>query len=192
MNAKTQVQRDADAEIDRRHRAASEPESATNSQVFTYPDGSQRVGLPPFPKESPLEQDLRTKNEESATPTPMHIPHGMKTSGEPAPAENGTSVTVDQFKARVKQQVESDVTSGKDPATPNPTTASDKPELANVTTADALQAASEPVTAEDLAKIAVNIKPDVEATPEQIEAAALQVARETKGVIPDAKASKKK
>jgi len=27
------------------------------SEVHTYPDGSQRVGEPPFPKLSPLEQE---------------------------------------------------------------------------------------------------------------------------------------
>lgn len=154
-------------------------------EVHTYADGSQRVGCPPFPKESPLEE-IGGDNQPSANPG-MHIPQGVKTSGSAAPAE-GTQVTAEQFRARVERQVESDVMSGKSPDTPNPTTASDKPELAGV--AQVVEGKN-PANPADLKSLVSGVKPDVKATKEEIDAAATQVARETAGLVTDGKKAKK-
>lgn len=154
--------------------------------VHTYADGSQRVGTPPFPKLSPLEE---VGGDGTPTARPgMHIPQGVKTTGAVAPAE-ATNVTEKQFRARVEQQVNADVLSGKSPDTPNPTTASDKPELAG--TANVVDG-KDPANPADLKALASGVKPSVDATQEEIEAAATQVARETGGlVVADKKATKK-
>lgn len=160
--------------------------------VFTYPDGSQRVGTPPFPKLSPKEEADRAANEPGPGATPMYVPKGFKTEGEAAPAES-TALTADQFKAKVEQQVESDVAAGKDPNTPNSTTSSDKPELVGTVPVEDGVEGLDPSDPKDLDKLAKGVKPDVKATDEQIRAAAVQVARETKGVITtktDAKSKK--
>lgn len=148
--------------------------------VHTYPDGSQRVGTPPFPKLSPTEELAKAANEPGPGATPMYIPKGFKTEGEAAP-QNPSGLTAEQFKEKVAQQVESDVISGKDPQTPNPTTSSDKPELAGVVPTEG--EGLDPADPKDLEKLASGVKPDVDATDEQIKAAAVQVARETKGVV---------
>lgn len=168
--------------------AADVAEGTGATEVHTYPDGSQVVGVPPFPDKSPLEQVA----DEKRRATPMIVPTGMKQSGE-VPAAAAPSADLDALKERAEEQLTSDVLSGKDPLTPNPTTASDKPELAGetgVVTADQLEdgtvaaAAAEP-TAEELATIASQIEPkgDIEATDEQKAAAVTQVARETKGPV---------
>ena len=158
----------------------------TMNQVHTYPDGTQVVGMPPFPAKSPKEEAT-----EAAAPIPrMHVPQGVKQTGEADAVD--TSTTREQFEAKVAQQLKADVMSGKDPETPNPTTDSAKPALANVVTADQVENAYIEPTAEDLEKLAHSIKAEgVDATEEEKEAAVLQVARETKGPIP-AKASKAK
>lgn len=136
----------------------SEP---TRNETHTYPDGSQRIGTAPFPKESPLEVQAAAK------------------------AEEDSRITGEALVARAEQQLTSDVMSGKDPETPNPTTDSAKPALANVITADQLETAmtAEP-TADDIARIAKQIEPEgnIDATAEQKEAAVVQVLRETKGL----------
>lgn len=154
-------------------------------EIHTYPDGSQRVGAAPFPAKSPLEEAGGTG--ESAIKPGMHIPQGVKTSGATAPAE-GTNVTTAEFRARVEQQVAADVLSGKSPDTPNPTTASDKPELAGVA---AVVDGKDPGNPDDLKALTAGVKPSVKATKEQVEAAATQVARETAGLVVDAKKGKK-
>lgn len=162
---------------------------AESPTVHTYPDGSQRVGTPPFPKLSPLEESARAANEPGPGATPMYVPKGFKTEGEAAPAA-ATGLTADQFKAKVEQQVESDVSAGKDPNTPNSTTSSDKPELVGTVPVEDGVEGLDPANPKDLDKLASGVKPDVKATDEQIRAAAVQVARETKGVI-TAKTDKK-
>lgn len=157
-------------------------EKVDGPTVFTYPDGSQRVGTAPFPKESPLEESAKAANEPAPGATPMYVPKGYKTEGEAAPAES-TALTADQFKAKVEQQVESDVAAGKDPNTPNSTTSSDKPELVGTVPVEDGVEGLDPSDPKDLDKLAKGVKPDVKATDEQIRAAAVQVARETKGVI---------
>lgn len=150
------------------------------NEVHTYPDGTQVVGTPPFPKESPKERSVTGADGEM--PRPMHVPPGRPTSGEAVSQAGPNSAEV--FKERVEQQLQADVASGKEPGTPNPTTASDKPELADVAHPDELDGGTlAPLSEDDIAKAAkgVNVKG---ATEEQKEAAALQVARETKGVIP--------
>jgi hypothetical protein len=119
------------------------------------------------------------------------IPHGMKQSGERPPvAPLGT--TESEFKAKAEQQLAADVASGHDPHTVNPTSASDKPELANTDGTAGLEdpeKAPDLPTPEELAKIAADIKPtgNFKATDEQKAAAVAQVARETLGPIyPDA------
>lgn len=185
--AKTQKDLESVLAASRKFEADKEAESVLKAEVHTYADGSQRVGVPPFPKESPLEEQA----EEKRRATPMTVPQGMKQSGE-VPAAAAPGADLDALKERAEEQLTSDVLSGKDPHTPNPTTASDKPQLAGetgVVTADmlegdALAAPAEP-TAEELATIASQIEPkgDIEATDEQKTAAVAQVARETKGVI---------
>lgn len=169
MNTKTEAKTDNKPE-----------EKVEGPTVKTYPDGSQRVGTPPFPALSPLEESAKAANEPAAAPTPMYIPKGMKTEGE-ANVTGPSGLTQEQFRAKVEQQVESDVQSGKAPNTPNPTTSSDKPELAGAAPAD-LEGLN-PANPADLKKLAAGVKPDVDATQEVIDAAALQVARETKGLV---------
>ena len=194
--AKTQKDLESVLAASRKYDADKEAESVTKSEVHTYADGSQRVGVPPFPKESPLEEVA----EEKRRATPMTVPQGMKQSGE-VPATVAPGADLDALRERAEEQLTSDVLSGKDPHTPNPTTASDKPELAGETgvmTADMLEgnapAASAEPTAEELATIASQIEPkgDIEATDEQKAAAVAQVARETKGAIAPAPTSTKK
>lgn len=158
--------------------------------VKTYPDGSQRVGTPPFPTESPAEEAARLKNEPAPGATPMYVPKGMKTDGEAAPV-SPSGLTAENFRAKIEQQVESDVTAGKDPNTPNPTTSSDKPELAGSVPVEG--EGLDPADPKDLEKLSKGVKPRVDATDEEIKAAAVQVARETKGtiVVDDKKSNKK-
>lgn len=158
------------------------------NEIHTYPDGTQVVGTPPFPAQSPRERSTAPAAEDR--PRPMHVPHGRPTSGEAAPMVTDNSAEV--FKAKVVQQLESDVQSGKDPHTPNPTTSSDKPELANVAHPDELEDATiQPLTEADIAKAAKGVNVEG-ATEDQKEAAVLQVARETKGAIPAKTTAKKK
>lgn len=187
MTTKSQAQIDADAEQARRDSINGKHPDAVRAEVHTYPDGSQRVGTPPFPEKSPLED--AADGVERVGVRPMNVPPGMAQSGERAP-DPATGTTAEQFVGKVQQQLESDDASGKDPHTINPTTSSDKPQLAgtSVISADMLeksaQIADNP-TAEDLEAIAKQIKPEGDFSPEQVEAAVTQVARETKGPIPD-------
>lgn len=187
MTAKTQNDLEAVLAANRKEAADKEAEGLTKAEVHTYADGSQRVGTPPFPEKSPLEEQA----EEKRKATPMNVPQGMAQSGV-VPTAAAPGADLDALKERAEEQLTSDVLSGKDPHTPNPTTASDKPELAGesgVVTADQLEdgtvtAAAEP-TPEELATIASQIEPkgDIEATDEQKAAAVTQVARETKGAV---------
>ena len=57
------------------------------SEVHTYPDGSQRVGEPPFPKLSPLEEargvtEGVTESVEAEIPAPEHAKRGRKPKAE--------------------------------------------------------------------------------------------------------------
>lgn len=53
------------------------------SEVHTYPDGSQRVGEPPFPKLSPLEEARGvTEAVEAEIPAPEHAKRGRKPKAE--------------------------------------------------------------------------------------------------------------
>lgn len=158
-----------------------------NNTVHTYPDGTQVVGTPPFAKESPAQRVADV----APAARPMAIPPGTPTSGVDPATVGVSGETAEQLAERASQQLTSDVLSGKDPHTPNPTTASDKPQLAgtgNVVRADEIE-----ITQRDLDKIASEIKPEgnVTATKEEKQAAAVQVARETKGVVA-AKSSKAK
>lgn len=194
------------AEEQERRRLAVQPgeDVPPVSEVHTYPDGSQVVGVPPFPDKSPLERDAELRRQHAAAhgigpaAVGMQIPHGMKTSGAPAPSPV-PNITESGFKAKVQEQLESDLTSGKSPDTPNPTTSSDKPALAGTARVEGATAkevlSGEPSTA-DLQKIAAQIKPTGEAvkdaTKEEIEAAVTQAAREIKGpVVADDKTSQK-
>jgi len=150
--------------------------------VYTYPDGSQRVGQPPFPKLSPKEEEARAGHADEGVDTPMNIPQGYKTEGEKAPDPDGRQ-TADQFVARVEQKLRSDVISGKDPSTPNYTTSSDKPELAGTVEVDDRVEGLDPADPKDLDKLVGKVHADVDATDEQVKAAAVQIARETPGEI---------
>lgn len=176
-----------DRDEDKRDTTEEKVEPTT---VKTYPDGSQRFGTPPFPAESPAEEAARLKNEPAPGVTPAYIPKGFKTEGEAAPV-SASGLTAENFKAKIEQQVESDVSAGKDPNTPNPTTSSDKPELAGVVPTEG--EGLDPADPKDLEKLTKGVKPRVDATDEEIKAAAIQVARETKGtIVTDDKTSKKK
>lgn len=169
-----------------------EKEAAQN-ELHTYADGSQRVGTPPFPKLSPLEEAAKTPD--GTVPVPAQPRPGQPTSGEADPVATDTSAEATQF--RVEQQLTSDVLSGKSPDTPNPTTDSLKPGLANMITANDLEQVNPEPTAEDIERMARDIKPSgkIDATEEEKEAAALQVLRETKGAVatkPARKNAKKK
>lgn len=159
--------------------------------VYTYPDGSQRVGRPPFPKLSPAEESARAGHDAGPGAAPMKVPDGYKQMGEAAPEPTG-NVTTEQFAARVEQKLRSDVLSGKDPNTPNQTTASDKPELAGVVNVDENIETVDPTDPKGLEKLTkgVHVKG---ATEEQEKAAAVQIARETAGPVQvDTKAKKAK
>lgn len=153
-------------------------------EVHTYADGSQRVGSAPFPKESPLEASGGDGT--PAAKPGMRIPDGIKTSGAAAPAE-GTNVTTKEFKARVEQQLAADIASGKNPNTPNPTTASDKPELAGVA---AVVNGKDPSNPADLKSLASGVKVKG-GDKDMLDAAATQVARETGGLVVDSNKAKK-
>jgi hypothetical protein len=168
----------------RRQLAATGLESVPQSEFHTWPDGSSAVGVPPFPEESPKQRAARLAREHAVVHTDM-IPPGMKRSGE-AVVEGAAGETQSSFVGRVEEQVQADVTSGKDPSTRNPTTSSDKPALANMVTVDTLaQKVILPAdpTEEDLQKLVAQVNPDVAATEEEKIAATLQVMRETKGPI---------
>ena len=179
----TKAERDAELKRD-------ESEKVEATTVKTYPDGSQRFGCPPFPTESPAEEAARLKNEPAPGATPAFIPRGYKTDGEAAPVA-ASGLTAENFKAKIEQQVTSDVTAGKDPHTPNPTTSSDKPELAGAVPTEG--EGLDPADPKDLEKLTKGVNPKVDATDEEIKAAAIQVARETKGtIVTDDKTSNKK
>jgi hypothetical protein len=107
-----------DEEMARRQRAAS-AEHAPGGPVFTadsprsevhiYPDGSERVGQPPWPEKSPLEEITEQKRAEAAPG--MAIPQGMPTSGERPPAPQ-SGITEEEFKAKAEQQLNSDLQIG--------------------------------------------------------------------------------
>lgn len=147
------------------------------SEVHTYPDGTQVVGVAPFPAKSPKEGAPVEVNAAAR----MYVPPGVKTSGQAdaVVADNSPEA----FRAKVDQQLKSDIASGKSPDTPNPTTSSDKPQLANMVTANSLESINPEPTAEDLERMAKSIKADG-ATDDEVEAAVIQVARETPGAIP--------
>lgn len=182
---KSQAQLDAEAEQARRDSINGGDAAVPRSEVHTYPDGSQRVGVPPFPDKSPIEE-AADGLERTSGPRPMFVPPGMQQSGEKAP-DPAVGTTAEEFRAKVQQQLDSDVASGKDPNTVNPTTASDKPELAGTSTvtADQLEQTTEPLSAEDIEAIARQIKPEGDVSEEQVDAAVTQVVRETRGPIPD-------
>ena len=164
--------------------AEGNEEAPGRTEVHTYADGTQVVGVPPFPAKSPKEQEA----EEKRGIAPMFVPPGMKQSGESVSDLNVAGITQEQAEWAAKQQLTADVLSGKDPHTPNPTTSSDKPMLAgtgNVITAGDVESTVFEPTADDLARMAAAIEPsgDVEATDEQKEGAAVQVVRETKGAV---------
>ena len=163
---------------------AIDTSSVPRSEVHTYADGTQVVGVPPFPAKSPKEVAESKLERVGAPPAPpMVVPYGMATSGEAAPAAaNGT--TVEDLKARAQNQLESDVQSGKAANIPNPTTASDKPQLAGVGNLDAANAVD--LTPEEIEALARQIQPSAEgASDEQAKDAATQVIRETGGPIVD-------
>lgn len=158
--------------------------------VYTYSDGSQRVGKPPFPRLSPAEESARAGHDAGPGATPMKVPDGYKTAGEAAPSPTGYA-TADQFAARVEQKLRSDVLSGKDPNTPNQTTASDKPELAGQVNVDDNVQTVDPTDPKDLDKLTKGVKVKG-ATDEQERAAAVQIARETAGPVQVDKTKKAK
>ena len=186
-----------------RRAAAAGDEAPQQRIVHTYPDGSQVVGCPPFPEKSPLEREAEQKRAHAAahghapSAVAMQIPPGVETSGAPAPSPLGLT-TESEFVGKVENQLASDIASGKSPDTPNPTSSSDKPELAGIArvpdAADVVLQADP--TPEDLGKIAAQINPGDtlprDPTPAEVEAAVTQVARETKGpvVTDDAEAAK--
>lgn len=176
-----------DEEMARRQRAASAEHApggpvftaeSPRSEVHTYPDGSQRVGQPPWNPKSPLEETTELKRVEAAQG--MAIPQGMPTSGERPPSPQ-SGITEEEFKAKAEQQLNSDLQSGKTPEVVNPTTASTKPELAgtdgHVGETDAI---GDNLTAHDMQAIAASIQPDgdLKATDEEKAAAVAQVERE--------------
>lgn len=190
---KTPMQLEADrraaaARGDRDAIEAGETGAQQPTVVHTYPDGSQRVGVPPFPEKSPLEEETAEKRQVA---NGMVIPPGMKVEGE-AVVASGVGITAEEFQAKAEQQLQSDITSGKSPSTINPTTASTKPLLAGTDghVLDAVDAGATGTSAVgdlgnneapvDLNAIAAQIEPqgDFEATDEQKEAAVAQVARE--------------
>ena len=57
------------------------------NETHTYPDGSARVGCPPFPKLSPLEEargvtEAVTESVEAEIPAPEHAKRGRKPKAE--------------------------------------------------------------------------------------------------------------
>lgn len=187
MTAPTAKQvNDADRGLQALAKAAQDSQDApARSEVHTYADGTQVVGVPPFPAKSPREQEAETKRGIA----PMHVPPGMPQSGVPVADLGGAGITQEEAEFAAQQQLTADVLSGKDPHTPNPTTSSDKPMLAgtgNVITAGDVEGtlSAEP-TVDDLKAIAASIEPsgNIDATDEQKEGAAVQVVRETKGAV---------
>lgn len=167
------------------------------TEVHTYSDGTQVVGVPPFPAKSPRELEADEKRSHS----PMAVPMGMKQSGVVMSDLNVIGLTPDEAKFAAQQQITSDVLSGKDPHTPNPTTSSDKPVLAgtgNVISAGDVESVSLSTnpTAEELADLADAIEPNgaknLPATDEQKEGAAVQIVRESAGAVVVPKKTAKK
>ena len=77
-----------DVEIEQARRDAAEvpAEEPARSETFTYADGSQRIGVPPFPELSPIEQ-ANAENVERfavAEPAPVFPDPGMLTA-DPTP-----------------------------------------------------------------------------------------------------------
>lgn len=179
---------------------AVDTDSVPRSEVHTYEDGTQVVGVPPFHPLSPkqrseanLERVGVPADPVASTVAPMTIPPGMPTSGAAAPT-GVNAMTIEQLRELAQRQLDSDAMSGKSPSTPNPTTDSNKPELAGTSGLDldnTLTLGDTP-TPEELAKIAAQIKPTGEnVTDEQADAAVVQVLRETKGPIVDEAADAK-
>lgn len=156
--------------------------------LYTYADGSQRLGRPPFPPKSPKEEEAEARRNGNITP---QMPQQGQTVAGVDPGSVSTAqpgMTPEQAAFAAQQQLTSDVLSGKSPYTPNPTTSHDKPNLAGADNVlqggeAELQANAEPTQA-DLDRIASQIEPagNIEATPQEKEAAAVQVLRESKGV----------
>lgn len=190
LEADEQREREAN---EARAKALGEGEAPPRAELHTWPDGSQAIGVPPFPEKSPKERAEVV--EEDAIVASAVVPAGMPRSGEAAPVV-ARGITESQFKAKAEQQLESDYISGHDPHTVNPTSASDKPELANTDGTAGLESPDDVIenpTPEELAKIAAAIEPQGNFTPtdEQKAAAVAQVARETLGPIyPDEDTSK--
>lgn len=203
---KTPMQLEADcrAAAARGDQQATQEGQAERSTVYTYADGSQRVGMPPFPELSPIEEEQASKRQmaNGHTVAPMVVPPGMRTEGAPAPVA-GAGITEEEFTAKAQQQLQSDVASGKSPEVVNPTTASTKPQLAGTDghVSEAMDLGDGGLSTQnadasiDLDKIAADIKPegDFEATDEQKAAAVAQVAREVGvPVVEDEKPASKK
>lgn len=175
--------------------ALANDEQPGKSQVHRYADGTEVIGCPPFPAKSPKE----IAAEAARAPSLMAVPPGMKQSGVAVSDLAVNGLTPEQAKFAAEQQLTSDVLSGKDPHTPNPTTTSDKPILAgtgNVVSGGDVEGAvvAVPTDPEAIKEVADSIKPkgDVEATDEQKEGAAVQVVREAAGaVVVDTKKAKK-
>lgn len=183
-------------ERERRHGAALLQREAVQPHpgnvMHVYADGSSRVGTPPFPDESPDEEKARVARGDPAPTVRAQPVMGQKAEGPGVglPVVGGAN-TLEGLKERVEQQLTSDVLSGKDPQTPNPTTDSNKPELAGETPNLENVVLSADPTAEELQAIAEQIVPTGEAvgelqpTDEQKQAAVEQVLRETKGPVVD-------
>lgn len=175
--------------------ALANDEQPGRTEVHTYDDGTQVVGVPPFPAKSPKE----IAADEARAASLMHVPAGMKQTGATTSDLVVTGMTPERAKWMAEQQLASDYLSGKDPHTPNPTTSSDKPILAgtgNVVTAGDVEtkAVVVPTDPEEIARVAGAIEPkgDFEASDEQKEGAAVQVVRESPGaVVIDTKSKKK-
>ncbi len=197
MSKKSEAEQAVGAEVERdnewrKSRTQDLQEAVTEerdgSTVHTYPDGSQVVGRPPFPDKSPLELAAeQRRNEGAKPPTPMFIPPGTPLSGEKPPVA-GAGVTSEQLAAQAGQQLQSDVVSGKDPNTINPTTASDKPELAGTSGTIVASDLEQGLTLDDPKvrdEIAAQIEPsgNIEASEDEKNAAVAQVIRENKGTL---------
>lgn len=157
---------------------------APKSVVWRYADGSERVGTPPFPDLSPIEE-RESKLERVGAPAMVQTTYnGMEVQGPGANLPTSRpGVSIEEMAERAQNQLNADLVSGKPVNIPNPTTASDKPELAGIGNLDAAEGTNDP-TPEELAAIAAKIVPSAEgATEQQAKDAAQQVVRETGGPI---------
>ena len=73
---------DVEIEQARRDAAAGPEVEPLVTETFTYPDGSQRVGVAPFPELSPIEQ--AAKENEVRFAEPASVPEGTLTA-DPTP-----------------------------------------------------------------------------------------------------------